>query len=134
MALLDVFKKGNKKEKKEVSAKKKDLVSKDSAKVKKAVNIYSAAHKFLLKPVVSEKGADLNISNKYVFQVKREASKKEIARAIFAVYGIMPKKVNVINLAGKSRRYGRSIGKTSDKKKAIVTLPAGKSIQIYEGV
>ncbi|MFA6296604.1 MAG: 50S ribosomal protein L23 [Patescibacteria group bacterium] len=134
MALLDVFKGKKKDTKKETSAKKKDLGVKKEVKSKKAVNIYSAAHKFLLKPVVSEKGADLNISNKYVFQVKRAASKKEIARAIFAVYGIKPIKVNVINLAGKSRRYGRTIGQTSDKKKAIVTLPAGKSIQIYEGV
>ncbi len=133
MALLDVFKKGKKKEK-EVSAKKKVLATKSSEKMQKAVNIYSAAYKNLLKPVVSEKCANLNISNKYVFQVKKSASKNDIAKAIFAVYGIKPVKVNVINLSGKSRRYGRSIGKTIDKKKAIVTLPAGKSIKIYEGV
>ncbi|MDD3887424.1 MAG: 50S ribosomal protein L23 [Patescibacteria group bacterium] len=134
MALLDVFKKGKKDEKKETSIKKKDSVAKNTEKSKKAVNIYSAAHRCLLKPVVSEKGADLNISNKYVFQVKSSASKQEIARAIYAVYGIKPIKVNVINLSGKSRRYGKTVGQTSAKKKAIVTLPAGKSIQIYEGV
>lgn len=140
MALLDVFKGRKDKlklEKKDSLKKKKDLATKKAAKTektKKAVNIYSAAHKFLLKPIVSEKAADLNVINKYVFQVLKKVTKKEVARSIYAVYGIKPVKINFVNLSGKSRRYGRTIGKTSDKKKAIVTLPTGKSIQIYEGV
>lgn len=133
MALLDVFK-GKKKDKKISSDKKKDLVQKKEVKTKRAVNIYNSAYRNLLKPIISEKAADLNSLNKYVFQVTKKTKKLEVVRAIKAIYGILPIKVNFINLSGKKRRYGRTLGRTVDKKKAIVTLPAGKSIQIYEGV
>ena len=50
-----------------------------------------------------------------------------------AVYGIKPIKINILKITGKKVRFGRSFGKRKDWKKAVVTLPAGQTIQLYEG-
>jgi large subunit ribosomal protein L23 len=91
------------------------------------------AYKILIKPLVSEKAAEAGKLNQYIFIVNIGANKQEIKKAINVVYGIKPIKVNVINMRGKTVRFGRTYGKRKNFKKAIVTLPKGKSIQIYEG-
>lgn len=104
---------------------------KDSAKTMAVSNAY----RVLLRPIVSEKAShQQTLANQYFFEVAIGANKIEIAKAVKAAYGIMPSDVNVIRMGGKSRRYGRKIGKRKDWKKAIVTLPKGKSIALYEGV
>jgi len=95
---------------------------------------YGQAYKVLIKPLVTEKVSNLGALNKYVFAVDSHANKIEIARAIKEIYGIKPVGVNVIKMLGKQARYGRISGKRKDWKKAIVTLPKGESIKIYEGV
>jgi len=92
------------------------------------------AYKVLIKPVVSEKGSFLGQFNQYVFEVAPRANKIEIKRAIKALYGVDVTRVNVITVAGKNIRYGRTRGKTKGWKKAIITLKEGQSIQLYEGV
>ncbi len=92
------------------------------------------AYRVLMRPIISEKGTILAEQNTYLFRVAKAASKPEIARAVYHVYGIKPVCVRVINVLGKRRRSGRSQGQTQNWKKAIVTLPAGQKIQIYEGV
>lgn len=92
------------------------------------------AHRILLKPLVTEKGTYLGATNKYLFAVSPWANKTEIKKAIKAVYGVTPIKVNVVNLGGKNVRYGRVRGQTKNKKKAIITLKAGDKIEVYEGV
>ena len=72
--------------------------------------------------------------NKYLFEVSPKANKVEIKKAVQAVYGVSPVKVNIINLSGKKIRYGKVRGKTKDKKKAIITLKQGETIEVYEGV
>ena len=62
------------------------------------------------------------------------ANKIMIARSIEQVYGVKPVKVNIIRLKGKIVSSRRLRGKRKDWKKAIITLPAGKNINIYEGV
>ena len=119
-------------DKKKILGKKK--IRKKDKQEKKARRVVGSAYKILIKPIVSEKATVLGVENKYVFQVSKKANKRVISVAIQAVYGIKPKKINIVNLYGKVRKYGRVTGRTSDKKKAIVTLPAGKTIQIYEGV
>jgi len=54
--------------------------------------------------------------------------------AVEELYGTKPERVNVINVQGKVMRFGRSMGRRSDFKKAIVTLPSGKTINLHEGV
>ena len=88
----------------------------------------------LIKPAVTEKAGTLNELNQYVFVVDRGANKITIAKAVEAFYGVKPVAVNIINMPGKKVVRGRIKGQRSDWKKAIVTLPAGKTIAIYEGV
>lgn len=92
------------------------------------------AYRVLLKPLVTEKGTYLGATNKYLFAVSPQTNKTEIKKAVKAVYGVMPVKVNIVNLGGKNVRYGRVKGQTKDKKKAIITLKKGDKIEVYEGV
>lgn len=93
-----------------------------------------AAYRVLLHPLVTEKASTLTPLGKYVFAVAINATKGAIAEAVYQVYGVRPISVNTIVLRGKYVRSGRTAGKRSDWKKAVVTLPAGKTISIYEGV
>lgn len=88
----------------------------------------------LLKPLITEKATTLTKFNQYVFMVSGEANKISVAQAIAGRYGVKPLAVNILNQLGKQVRHGRSTGKTKDWKKAIVTLPEGKTIQVQEGV
>lgn len=95
---------------------------------------YISAYRVLVKPLVSEKASILGAEGKYFFAVQRKANKIEIAEAIKQVYGIKPVNVNIVNMKGKNVRTGKTLGKRKNWKKAIVTLPKGESIKIYEGV
>lgn len=95
---------------------------------------YNLAFKILVKPLVTEKSAIAEHSNKYSFVVVRSANKDQIKKAIEEVYGVKPTGVNVANIEGRRVRFGRSMGKRNDYKKAIVTLPEGKTIDIHSGV
>ena len=95
---------------------------------------YRNAYRVLIKPLITEKATKMAAENKYVFEVERTANKIEIAKAIKEVYGVKPVAVNVMSKRGKNVRFGRTIGKRKAWKKAIITLPTGKSINIYEGV
>jgi large subunit ribosomal protein L23 len=92
------------------------------------------SYNILLKPVITEKAAHLAEAGKYVFMVANDANKISVANAVKEIYGIQPEVVNIINVKGKQVTRGRITGTRKDWKKAVVTLPAGKSIQIYEGV
>ncbi len=103
--------------------------------VKKNGTAVNRAYSVLLRPLVSEKAShQQTMNNQYFFAVAISANKIEIAKAVKAVYGINPVSVNVIRYEGKVRNFGRVRGKRKDWKKAIVTLPKGKTIALYEGV
>ncbi len=102
--------------------------------IKKDSAVVSSAFRVLLRPLVTEKGSHLGVLNKYLFEVDYNTNKIEVAKAIEAAYGVKPTKVNIIKLAGKVMRRGRTVGRRKNWKKAIVTLPEGKTIQIYEGI
>lgn len=90
------------------------------------------AYKILISPLVSEKATAGDKLNQYTFIINRKANKSEVKKAILAVYGVMPVEVNTIRVRGKEVRFGGSIGKRKDWKKAIITLPKGKSIKLYD--
>lgn len=113
-----------------ISEKKEKTVKQKDIKIKGSGNAY----KILVKPLITEKAANLGSENKYVFEVNVSSNKIEIAKAINEVYGVKPISVNIVNVGGKKVRYGRHFGKRKDTKKAIITLAAGKTIKIYEGV
>lgn len=79
---------------------------------------------------ITEKAGDLSGFNKYIFIVDKKANKPETKKAIESIYGVKVNDVNIINTKGKSKRLGRSLGKTSTYKKAIVTLKKGHKIDI----
>ena len=92
------------------------------------------AYRVLVRPLRSEKSVGLSEKNQYVFEVAPNANKLQVKEAVLKVYGIRPIRVNIMRLQGKVVRYGRSIGREKMTKKAIVTLEAGRTISIYEGV
>ncbi len=96
--------------------------------------VYSESYRTLIKPLVTEKAAKIGAQNKYAFMVARAANKIMVSRAIEHIYGIKPKQVNIMAMEGKLIRSRQGFGKRKDWKKAIVTLPKGKNINIYEGV
>lgn len=136
-SMKELYGEGKTKAIKTVSGKKDATTSQSdsgqAAQGKKAKQ-YGNAYRVLVKPLVTEKAANLGALNKYVFAVAPRANKIEIAKAINEVYGIKPESINIIKVKGKNVRQGRRTGKRKDWKKAVITLPQGKSINIYEGV
>lgn len=98
---------------------------------KKPVSIFSSV---LVRPLVTEKSAILASKNAYVFAVAKTANKIEVAKAVHSLYGVKPESVNVQNVRGKYVRRGKIDGYRKAWKKAIVILPKGKTLNIYEGV
>lgn len=88
----------------------------------------------IIRPLVTEKAAVMESNNKYAFLVNPKANKIQIAQAVKALYGVKPVSVNVTHMPGKVVRFGRSMGRRSDYKKAIVTLEKGKTITLRENV
>jgi large subunit ribosomal protein L23 len=83
----------------------------------------------LVQPRISEKAGRLASMNKYVFKVQTSANKVEIRKAVESFYKVHVTRINIINNQGKHRTYGRTSGKTSDFKKAVVTLKKGDKIE-----
>lgn len=81
-------------------------------------------------PVLTEKSSGMRTSNQYVFEVLPGANKSQIKKAFAVYYGVVPIKINSIKLPGKSVRFGKSQGKTKSRRKMIVKLPKGKSIEL----
>jgi large subunit ribosomal protein L23 len=87
----------------------------------------------LRRPIVTEKSTLLSEQGRYVFEVDTAASKHDIARAVEWAFDVKVVKVNTLKVPGKVKRYGRRPSKQPDWKKAIVSLQAGDSIQLFEG-
>ncbi|MCL1916941.1 MAG: 50S ribosomal protein L23 [Peptococcaceae bacterium] len=88
----------------------------------------------LIKPVVSEKSVGLMEENKYCFWVAREANKIAIRHAVEKMFKVKVTNVRTMTVKGKQKRVGRSVGMTSDRKKAIVTLQEGDRIEGFAGL
>ena len=87
----------------------------------------------LLAPVVSEKSYSLLDAGKYTFIVRPDANKTEIKIAVEKIFDVKVIAVNTLNRAGKTRRTRNGMGKRKDTKRAIVTLAAGQTINIFGG-
>lgn len=89
--------------------------------------------KILLAPMVSEKSTMLaDKHEQVVFKVCSTATKPEIKAAIELLFKVEVQGVRVANIAGKQKRFGRSIGRRSDVRKAYVALKAGQEINFSE--
>jgi large subunit ribosomal protein L23 len=85
----------------------------------------------LIAPVVSEKSYGLLDDNKYTFLVHPDSNKTEIKIAVEKIFGVRVTSVNTINRKGKVRRTKTGEGKRKDTKRAIVSVAAGQTIDIF---
>ena len=79
---------------------------------------------------ISERAGDLSALGKYIFIVEKKANKPEIKKAVESIYKVNVTDVNVVNVKGKTKKLGKSIGRTAAYKKAIITLKNGQKIDI----
>ncbi|WP_298529229.1 50S ribosomal protein L23 [uncultured Ruminococcus sp.] len=94
-----------------------------------------AAQDIILKPVITEKSMDELQAGKYTFKVATDANKTEIKKAVEQLFNVKVAKVNTLNCNGRTKRVGRYVGKTSDWKKAIITLTEdSNAIEFFEGM
>jgi large subunit ribosomal protein L23 len=83
----------------------------------------------LLAPIVSEKAtAAAETHNQVLFKVLRDATKPEIKAAVELMFKVEVEAVNVVNVKGKVKRFGRSVGRRDHVKKAYVSLKAGQEL------
>jgi large subunit ribosomal protein L23 len=111
---------------------KKNEASKEAVKAPapKSVNI-AHAKDVLLRPRITEKAANMTAQNVYTFDIRTDATKKDVALAVKMLYKVTPIKVNVVNVKGKkvAMRRKRGFGVTSATRKALVYLKKGEEIQ-----
>ncbi|MHB8781436.1 MAG: 50S ribosomal protein L23 [Candidatus Geothermincolia bacterium] len=91
------------------------------------------AHDVILSPVVSEKSYGEMDRSKYTFLVHPDARKTEIRQAVQEIFKVRVAAVNTLKVRAKPKRHGWSRGKTPERKKAIVTLAPGNTIEFFEG-
>ena len=91
-------------------------------------------YKVIKKPLFTEKGSNLKeLQNKILVEVSRDANKIDIKKAIEEIFKVKVAKVSTINTHGKWKRYGKSVGRRSDRKKAVITLKSGEKLEFIEG-
>ena len=90
----------------------------------------------ILKPVVTEKSMNDMADKKYTFLVHPEVTKTQVKEAVEKMFdGVKVKKVNTMNVNGKPKRRGLTVGRTARRKKAIVQLTEDSAdIEIFTGL
>lgn len=88
----------------------------------------------LIRPIITEKSTALMAENRYTFLVPLTVNKVEVRQAVEHVFKVKVEAVNTVRVLGKTKRMGRTQGKRSDYKKAIVKLAPGERIEFFEGV
>lgn len=85
----------------------------------------------IVRPIVTERSNDGLQEGKYTFEVNRKATKPQIAKAVEKLFEVKVLKVNTMMVKGKKKRVGVHVGRTSDWKKAIVTIDTNPGEQTY---
>ena len=91
------------------------------------------ARDILIRPMVTEKSTALMEQGKYTFRVPLAATKIQIRQAVEQIFKVKVQAVNTMRYEGKLKRMGRTQGRRSDWKKAVVTLKPGEAIELFEG-
>jgi large subunit ribosomal protein L23 len=94
------------------------------------------ASDILIKPVLSEKANKLSEKqNRYSFIVDKKANKLEIKKAVEQFYGVQVSEVNTMVVASKVKskytKAGFISGRKPSRKKAVVTVAEGETIDLY---
>ena len=94
-----------------------------------------AVQDIIVRPVITENSMMMIEAKKYVFEVAKDATKPEIAKAVAEMFGVEVDCVNTINMKKKPKRMGYNRGYTKAWKKAVVTLkPDSKTIEFFDGM
>ena len=89
------------------------------------------AEEIIVRPIVTEKSSMDIQEGKYTFEVNKKATKVDIAKAVEKLFEVKVLKVNTVSVKGKQKRVGAHVGKTSDWKKAIVTIDTDPQEKTY---
>ncbi|MEY3654956.1 MAG: hypothetical protein RL739_3126 [Pseudomonadota bacterium] len=85
----------------------------------------------LVSPIVSEKATMVaEKTNAVTFKVLQDATKPEIKAAVELLFNVQVKAVSVVNIKGKTKRFGRSVGRRDHVRKAYVTLQPGQELNL----
>ncbi|MFC0266320.1 50S ribosomal protein L23 [Alloscardovia macacae] len=95
------------------------------------VAIHKTAHDIIIKPVVSEKAYMNSDRGQYTFVVAPKANKIEIKQAVEEIFKVKVTSVNTLNRIGKRQRTRTGFGQRASQKRAIVTVAAGQTIDIF---
>lgn len=88
----------------------------------------------LLAPQISEKATFVAEKNEQIiFRVSADATKPEVKAAVEQLFKVQVDSVQILNVKGKVKRFGRSIGQRKGWKKAFVCLKPGQEINFVEG-
>jgi len=91
-------------------------------------------YQVLIAPIISEKSTWVGEKrNTVVFRVAPDATKPEIKAAVEGLFQVRVQGVRVVNVKGKTKRFGRISGRRSDVRKAYVTLEAGQELDFVAG-
>ena len=91
------------------------------------------AEEVIIKPIITERSSMDMQEGKYTFKVNKKATKVEIAKAAQKLFGVKVLSVNTMTVKGKEKRVRYQTGRTSDWKKAIVTIDTNVSDMKYLG-
>ena len=93
------------------------------------------ANEIIIRPIITEKTMTGVQNKKYTFEVAKDATKIDVARAVEELFGVKVDSVNTLHVRGRMRRQGRFEGYTRSWKKAVVTLTAdSKTIEFFESM
>ena len=85
----------------------------------------------LVAPIVSEKATMIaDKTNAVTFKVLQDATKYEIKAAVQLMFKVDVQSVAVLNIKGKTKRFGKSMGRRDNIRKAYVTLKTGQELNL----
>jgi large subunit ribosomal protein L23 len=107
-----------------------------------------APEQIIKRPLLTEKGTLLketggnppgevdpeSVKSQLLFEVAKDANKVEIRHAVEKLWNVDVLSVRTTIVRGKAKRVGRFMGKSSNWKKAVVTIAPGQNIEFFEGV
>jgi large subunit ribosomal protein L23 len=88
----------------------------------------------ILSPVITEKATNASEHNKVIFKVAMDATKPQIKEAVEKLFDVKVKSVNTLRRRGKWKLFKGRVGRTSDTKRAVVTLQEGQTIDVTTGL
>ena len=93
------------------------------------------AHDVIIKPIITEDSMARLAEKKYTFEVADGATKVDIKKAVEEIFKVKVEKINTVSMKAKNKRVGYHFGKTSEWKKAIVSLTAdSKTIEFFDSM